>query len=79
MFSRSVSSSKIVRGFRGNSSIFATTFQCNYTNNNRKEQVSAKQIVKMAAEDEQEFVRRLTCQSAKEQAVKTRVLKKNWS
>ena len=76
MFSRSVSSSKIVRGFRGNSSIFATTFQCNYTNNNRKEQVSAKQIVKMAAEDEQEFVRRLTCQSAKEQAVKTRVLKK---
>ena len=35
-----------------------------------------KQIVKMAAEDEQEFVRRLTCQSAKEQAVKTRVLKK---
>ena len=76
MFSRSVSSSKIVRGFRGNSSIFATTFQCNYTNNNRKEQVSAKQIVKMDAEDEQEFVRRLTCQSAKEQAVKTRVLKK---
>ena len=35
-----------------------------------------KQIVKMAAEDEQEFVRRLTCQSAKEQAVKIRVLKK---
>lgn len=33
-----------------------------------------KQIVKMAAEDEQDFVRRLTCQSAKEQAVKTRVL-----
>lgn len=30
----------------------------------------------MAAEDEQEFVRRLTCQSAKRQAVKTRVLKK---
>ena len=30
----------------------------------------------MAAEDEQEFVRRLTCQSAKGQAVKTRVLKK---
>ena len=30
----------------------------------------------MDAEDEQEFVRRLTCQSAKEQAVKTRVLKK---
>lgn len=35
-----------------------------------------KQIVKMAVEDEQEFVRKLTNQSAREQAVKNRALKK---
>ena len=35
-----------------------------------------KRIVKMAVEDEQEFVRKLTSQSAREQAVKNRAMKK---